>query len=634
MKRPKLSLARQNSRDNFRRVILLALAGFGSAMLSNAGTGDLGKVGAEVAVGAKLPGEQTGARVVLSRTGGLVVFQSNGVDSDGFGIGAVRLNTKGEASGGAFVVNTQFAGDQETPDAAIGSQGSVLVVWRHNLGGKGAIFGRLIDASGAFKSPEIQLSADGAPDTLNPVVTGLSDGNFCVAWAQRETEGVMQDVWFQRVSSSGVRLGTPSLANQYTWLNQRTPAVSSLRGGGFVVAWVSEEQTGDNSVDLFARTFASDGLPNADEIQVNTGFNACANPVMATDGAGNVAIAWADLLADGSRRSWDVNYRLLDGSGQLAGTPKILNTHQNGRQYRPKIAPNVSGFIVAWTSFGQDGWDEGVFARSIDSDGVAQGDELQVNTLWKGRQFEPDIAANAEGKALVVWSSYSSASGSVGLVSQTIAFGSTSLSALPLPYVTALTATRIGIAWPKPAGLDVSSYEVVFDNAAPVSTANNFWTSHPLTPASTHSVRLGYVLADGRRGPLTEIVEATTWGEDSNGDGLPDDWQTLYWSGDSSLWPSPVADTDQDGTDNRSEFLAGTNPINPSSNLRLLVATDSSATTLRWTTVPGSVYQILASTDFKSWQPLGEARFASGESDLLQLSSKSQMSFYRVTRVR
>ena len=175
MKRPKLPAASASSPDNFRRVILLALAGIGSTVptvLSNAGTGELGKVGTEVAVGSKLPGEQTGARVALSKGGGFVVFQSNGVDADGFGIGAVRLNSKWETLGDPIVVNTQVAGDQETPDAAVGVDGSVFAVWRSTVAGKGAIFGRILDSSGAFKSPEIQVSAEFAPDTLTPVVTG------------------------------------------------------------------------------------------------------------------------------------------------------------------------------------------------------------------------------------------------------------------------------------------------------------------------------------------------------------------------------------------------------------------------------------------------------------------------------
>jgi len=634
MKRRTLPVANHSHRDLFRRAVLLTLAGYGVAAACHAGSGGLGKVGTEVVVGAKIPGEQTASKVLFTKLGGLVLFQSNAVDSDGSGIGAVQLNSKLAPVGDSFAVNAQHAGDQDAPDAAISSNGTVFAVWRSSASGKGAILGRVMDASGNFKSVDIAISNAGAPDCLNPVVAALADGNFCIAWAQRETEGVMQDIWFQRVTPNGTRLGLPTQANQYSALNQRTPAVTSMGGGGFMLAWASEEQTGNESVDVFARTFNSDGSPIADEVQLNAGINACANPVLATDGSGKIAVAWADLVTDGTRRSWDVVYRLLARNGEPVSTPKVLNTHENGRQYRPKIAANVSGFIVAWTSFGQDGWDEGVFARAIDSDGMPQSDELQVNTQWKGRQFEPALATDSTGQAVVIWSSYQSASGNVGLVAQAIGAGSASLPALPLPYVSALTATRIGVAWPKPAGLDIANYEIVFDNGVAETTANNFWTSKPLTPSSTHNVRLGYTLTDGRRGPLTEIIEGTTWGEDSNGDGLPDDWQTLYWGSDSSKWPSPAADEDRDGADNRSEFLAGTNPINPASHLRLGVGNESNGTILRWSTIPGSVYQILASNDLKTWQTLGQPRFAAGESDLLQLSSSSEIHFYRVSRVR
>ena len=37
-------------------------------------------------------------------------------------------------------------------------------------------------------------------------------------------------------------VGNEFLVNQFTSYNQRTPAVAALTDGGFVVAWVSEQQ--------------------------------------------------------------------------------------------------------------------------------------------------------------------------------------------------------------------------------------------------------------------------------------------------------------------------------------------------------------------------------------------------------
>ena len=54
---------------------------------------------------------------------------------------------------------------------------------------------------------------------------------------------------------------------------------------------------------------------------------------------------------------------------------------------------------------------------------------------------------------------------------------------------------------------------------------------------------------------------------DSDGDGLPDDWETAYFS--SATAADPAADPDHDGMRNLQEYMAGTDPTDPGSYLRL-----------------------------------------------------------------
>ena len=61
---------------------------------------------------------------------------------------------------------------------------------------------------------------------------------------------------------------------------------------------------------------------------------------------------------------------------------------------------------------------------------------------------------------------------------------------------------------------------------------------------------------------------------DYAGDGLPDQWQIQFF-GDGNREAKPENDPDQDGQDNRTEYLAGTDPTDPGSLLRLFFSTDS-----------------------------------------------------------
>jgi hypothetical protein len=62
-------------------------------------------------------------------------------------------------------------------------------------------------------------------------------------------------------------------------------------------------------------------------------------------------------------------------------------------------------FVVVWQSAGQDGSSSGVFGRRVDSSGVVQGAEFQVNTFTTDFQNEPDVAMDASGRFMVVWQS-------------------------------------------------------------------------------------------------------------------------------------------------------------------------------------------------------------------------------------
>jgi hypothetical protein len=81
--------------------------------------------------------------------------------------------------------------------------------------------------------------------------------------------------------------------------------------------------------------------------------------------------------------------------------------------------------------------------------------------------------------------------------------------------------------------------------------------------------------------------------EDSDGDGLPDWWESMHGPNGTSLLPG--IDADGDGMTNQEEFLAGTDPFNPASVLALdlqLTAPGHDSPLLIWAGVSGRVYRV------------------------------------------
>jgi subtilisin family serine protease len=87
---------------------------------------------------------------------------------------------------------------------------------------------------------------------------------------------------------------------------------------------------------------------------------------------------------------------------------------------------------------------------------------------------------------------------------------------------------------------------------------------------------------------------------DSDTNGLPDWWELQYFG--HLTGTDPNGDPDHDGASNLAEFLAGTNPTNASSVLRLVAGPASAPTRnpLRWPSVAGRYYRILSGTNLAS----------------------------------
>jgi hypothetical protein len=81
-------------------------------------------------------------------------------------------------------------------------------------------------------------------------------------------------------------------------------------------------------------------------------------------------------------------------------------------------------------------------------------------------------------------------------------------------------------------------------------------------------------------------------GADTDGDGLPDAWELLNFG---SLSATAGGDPDGDGMSNRQEYLAGTDPNNALSNLRITAISAQpfgSSVTLTWTSVSNRFYLV------------------------------------------
>lgn len=535
-------------------------------------------------------------------------------------------------------VNSITAGFQERPKAALFADGNAIFCWEGGEGGKHQIYLRILDKKGTFLAPEVVLSQATSQDSIDVGVAVLSNGNAVVIWSAFGPDGDMQGLFGRIVDPKGKFIGGIFSINQFTTYNQRNADVVALPGGGFAVCWISEQQRmvasefrAQASVDVYARVFDAAGSGVTSEFRVNRSNAICANPALSITESGQLVVVWSEQAPIRSN-GWEIISAVSGLDGVLAAEPVRVNIYQKGNQFVPTICRAGDVQVVAWTSFGQDGNREGIYARSLTA-GIPTGDEMRVNSWTPASQIHPVAVSDGGTQVAILWSTFLANRG-FDLHAQRYSVGATVPQPEP-PFVAGSSFNTLQVNWPELVGYNLANYELSMDGAAGLALPQNHHSVGALVAGSSHNFRLRYVLRNGDKSLWSEAASGTVWGADANGDGIPDDWQTQFWGSDPAKWGAASADSDGDGASNRSEFLAGTNPLSETSVLRLRVTHLPHGARLQWNTVPGYVYQVQVSDGLPvNWTDIGGIRFARGVTDSLDVSHQGRSGLYRVIRLQ
>ena len=623
--------------------------------------------GTEYPVVGSLPGDQVFPSVAISSSGGFVVWQDNITDGDSWGISARQLDATLSGRNSPFRVNAIGAGSQENPRVALLKNGGAVFAWQGGLLGHQHIYARFLTPTNTFQTTnDVLVSSFTNNFQINPALAVLTNGNVVMVWASYNQAGSnsLQDVYGQILSPAGQRVGTNFLVNQFTSFNQRSPSVAALAGGGFVVAWVSEQErqtvvTNSSyissasavlpSVDVYARLFQSNGVAVAGEFLVNADNNPCANPSVAAATDGSFLVAWTAQDLANPQNDLDVHARAFTGAG-VGGAVFYVNSQLYGDQYAPRISALGLDYLVVWTSLGQDGSREGVYGQFVHADGSLVGGEFRVNTATLGQQMQPAVAADGAGQFLVAWTSFTGYPNTFDLFAQRYLNASALLSPMSAPFVWAPFVVSNGVyqpqlvvSWPPLSGLSVASFEIYVDasNAPAASVFGNQWTmttANGLATNSPHSFQLDYVLMDGQRSPLSPSAGGTTWGG-LNWGGIPYEWMAEFFGGYyngryvTTYWPLPGAPLVAGGPSLANIFLGGGNPLDSTTWLQTTLTKTAQGMFLGWNPQPGATYQVQVTTNFASWSNVGSPRFAAGTTDSINVGGGA-VGYYRVVLLR
>ena len=355
----------------------------------------------------------------LADGGWLVTWQSYAQDGSGYGVYQQRYGADGRAVGGETRVNATTASSQDTPVVTGLPDGGWLVCWTSydQDGSATGLYQQRYNSAGETVGAEQQVNNQVEDYQLNASVTSLTDGGWLVCWESYAQDGSGYGVYQQRFTADGLTSGEESRVNTQTTGSQNTAAVTALADGGWLVSWMAYSEDGLQS-DILQQRYSSAGLPIGAEATVNSSSGTLQESPQTTALLdGGWLVTWHAPQADGN--ATDIFQQRYAANGNaVAGETRVNRTVTDYQLNASTCGLADGGWLVCWESYSQDGSGYGVYQQRYNAQGIAQGGEVRVNSFTSGSQGTPSVTALPDGGWVVSWTSYGQEDTTSGIYQQ------------------------------------------------------------------------------------------------------------------------------------------------------------------------------------------------------------------------
>ncbi|MCP3962299.1 MAG: hypothetical protein GY719_31030 [bacterium] len=327
--------------------------------------------------------------------------------------------TKRSPIGDQFQVNSYTTAHQFRPAVAVDSDGDFVVVWdgAGSWGTDSSVFsihGQRYVSDGSPLGAEFQVNSYTTDAQWFPAVAVDADGDFVVVWSSRGSAGTDTEEYSiqgQRYAFDGSPLGAEFQVNSYTTGSQTIPAVATDADGNFVVVWENliAGGTGSATSSIQGQRYAADGSPLGAEFQVNTYTTDYRwSSTVAVDADANFVVVWNSQGSSGTDTSGiSIQAQRFGADGSPLDVEFQVNFYTTSNQWDPQVAAEANGdFVVVWSSLGSGGTDSSGYSvqgQRYASDGFPVGGQFQVNSYTTSEQWYPAVAVDADGDFVVVW---------------------------------------------------------------------------------------------------------------------------------------------------------------------------------------------------------------------------------------
>jgi hypothetical protein len=300
--------------------------------------------------------------------------------------------TTSKTWGTASLIETENAGAAYASQIAIDAGGNALAVWYQHDGTRYNIWANRYTAGTGWGAATL-IETDDAGGAQLPQIAIDADGNALAVWAQHD--GTRNNIWANRYTT-GAGWGTASLIETDNSGSAFSPQIAIDASGNALAVWGQDDGT-ENSIFANRYTASNNAWGSAVVIETDNEIGHSANdPQIALDASGNAIAVWQQ--SDGTRTNvWANRYSV--GTGWGTGT--LIETDDAGNAYSPQIAMDANGNALAvWSQF--DGAHNNIVANRY-VHGTGWGTASPIETSAALNAGTPRIAFDLQGNALAVW---------------------------------------------------------------------------------------------------------------------------------------------------------------------------------------------------------------------------------------
>jgi hypothetical protein len=185
-------------------------------------------------------------------------------------------------------------------------------------------------------------------------VAADSNGNYVVVW-EGNGVGDSYGVFAQQFQADGTPRGSELRVNSTTADSQVGPVVATDHAGDFAVAWSTRASAVGGNLVAYARVFNADGTARTGDIQVTPASTSQANFAMsiAMDASGDFVVLTDGWVKSGkSTDSGIIQFQRYDALGQAQGKLVQVDDTKLVNGSAAVAMDNVGDFAVAWNDDG------------------------------------------------------------------------------------------------------------------------------------------------------------------------------------------------------------------------------------------------------------------------------------------